>query len=652
VPEAVDAAIAKALAAKVEDRWARSAEFAGAMGLGEARRTSSLGDWIRRPAHRRWMVVGGVILALGALTFSWGDDDSPAWASTVVPARHAATTSDAARAYAAARTALAAGREQEALRGFDDAVRRAPGFAEAALWRAQVAQWFPEPNAERWKEYAKTLAGAASLRGGDSLHAVGLVALANGRYVESCDAFSSLVRADSSSFVGWFGLGECSRLDERVIPDETSPSRWRFRAQWSDAQRAYRRAIELSPTGLPMPMFERALAVSQIRAEALRRGMDSMGTSRFSGFPRLVGGRVSYAAFPLAELMSGASFVLDSTFSDALDQERQYQFEIAESQSLRDSVSSRPHEVLAEILELRGQVNTGDGLGRSAERSLARAKALAPTDARVRLSATEARLLLKAGRYAEARRLADSVATRAVARTAADARWLAGLATISGLEKQASRFLAQSLSTEERQRSEFGAPLSPELVTALADLTVSVDFGRCDSTVTAGFRNVAFLVESQVDAAKITEMKRSVLSNLLARSLPCYRSVGADLPLEEPSWLPELARRALRSDAQGVARELDRIRDVRSAGRTAYVTFDAVLLEAWAMATVGDSVGATAHLDRAFAALPAATPGVMRDVAQPAALVRSMTLRARLAASAGDHASETRWRGYAKSLWT
>jgi tetratricopeptide (TPR) repeat protein len=648
VPDAVDAAIAKALSATPEDRWQRAADFSGAIALHRDGRPAP--GWRRHAVRTGALVLGAALVALGMLKVRRGDD-GVAWASaSVVPERLSTTTSQAARAFDDAREALGRGRYPEALAGFDRAAQMDPRFSEAALWRTQVAQWHLEgASRAHWRDRAASLPGLRWPRGPDSLHAAALVSLAAERFEAACEAFSRIVRDDSSSFVGWFGLGECRRLDDGVIPDPSSPSGWRFRGTWHEARRAYRRALLLSPRGLPAPLFERALSVSRVRAEVLRPGLDSTRRIRFTGFPRLEGGEVGYSAFPLGELMSGR--VLDQSFSEALDRERQYQLDLAELQAARDSTAWRPHEVIAEILELRGQVNAGEGLGQSAERSLARARSRATPDVAVRLSTTETRLLLKAGRLVEARRIADSVARHGVATTTDDARWLAGLATLSGHDTLAARFLAQSLSTEERQRSEYGVAMSPALATAVAELTTAIAFGRCDSVVTNRFKQVAFLVESQFDAARVHATQRLLLADPLTNGVPCYRAAGTRLPIDDLSWVSEPVRSAAIGDSASVARRMEGIRRVRTAGRTAYVTFDAILAEAWAIATSGDSTGAGVHLDLAFAALPAATPGLTRDVWQPAALVRAMLYRALLAESSGHSAAAQRWSASASALW-
>src|SRR3989449_3143035 len=133
-----------------------------------------------------------------------------------------------------------------------EAFRRAvgldPDYPQATLWLAQVMEWAGEPAAT-WRVYAATAAtGADRLSSLDRLAAAGLLALADRRYEQACQRYQLLARKDSASFAGWFGLGECRRLDHLVVRDAASRSGWRFRSSYQQAVVAYTRALQVAPS--------------------------------------------------------------------------------------------------------------------------------------------------------------------------------------------------------------------------------------------------------------------------------------------------------------------------------------------------------------------------------------------------------------------
>jgi hypothetical protein len=73
--------------------------------------------------------------------------------------------------------------------------------------------------------------------------------------------------------------------------------------------------------------------------------------------------------------------------------------------------------------------------------------------------------------------------------------------------------------------------------------------------------------------------------------------------------------------------------------------------EASLRASVGDASGAIRHLDYVLTALPTLGTFAVREEAQAAALGRALTLRAELAAAAGDSATAARRARQALTLW-
>src|SRR5258707_94698 len=60
--------------------------------------------------------------------------------------------------------------------------------------------------------------------------AAALLHMASGQFPAACRLYDELRHADPHDFAATFGLGECVRRDEVVVPDAHSPTGWRFRA--------------------------------------------------------------------------------------------------------------------------------------------------------------------------------------------------------------------------------------------------------------------------------------------------------------------------------------------------------------------------------------------------------------------------------------
>ena len=78
---------------------------------------------------------------------------------------------------------------------------------------------------------------------------------------------------------------------------------------------------------------------------------------------------------------------------------------------------------------------------------------------------------------------------------------------------------------------------------------------------------------------------------------------------------------------------------------------DAVLQYSWLRSEIGDSAGAAAFLDNALRGLSRAPTTMLMTAVIPAALVRSMLLRASLARAMNDLPTEEKWKRAARELW-
>ena len=90
--------------------------------------------------------------------------------------------------------------------------------------------------------------------------------------------------------------------------------------------------------------------------------------------------------------------------------------------------------------------------------------------------------------------------------------------------------------------------------------------------------------------------------------------------------------------------------DLASAMPGGSIPFSLVWMESHVRLAVGDTTGAVTQLDRVLTSLRTQDV-LLTTMTQAGALLRSMALRAELAAAAGDTATARRWAGMVATLW-
>ena len=129
----------------------------------------------------------------------------------------------------------------------DRAVSLDSSFSRGYLWLAQQRSWEGR-EAQDWVVLAdRALRDTSALTPIERLMGRGLAFLGRARYPDACNIYNTLTHVDTLSFAGWYGLGECNRLDRVVVADARSPSRWSFRASLQQAVTSYVRAFQLIP---------------------------------------------------------------------------------------------------------------------------------------------------------------------------------------------------------------------------------------------------------------------------------------------------------------------------------------------------------------------------------------------------------------------
>ena len=128
-------------------------------------------------------------------------------------------------------------------------------------------------------------------------------ALGRGDAPRACATWGALTASDPFDFTAWFGLGNCLRRDEAVVPDRASPSGWRFRTSYHRAALAYQRALQLRPAihrSLVAGSYESVRSLLKTSSSALRRGRSQTTDSTlFAARPSWQGDTLAYVPYPL-----------------------------------------------------------------------------------------------------------------------------------------------------------------------------------------------------------------------------------------------------------------------------------------------------------------------------------------------------------------
>jgi serine/threonine protein kinase len=653
VPESIEAAIEKALARSPADRWATVSELGEALRAcaKDGSRTSRTPTIKFRRSSLTRAAIGTVIAALviaGIIAWSRG---------------HRSGFENAQRA-------LGAWDLETAESQLRKAVRSDGNDARSQLWLAQILMLRGAPPAQ-WKPYS-LFAGdhATELTPTERSRAAALISLASGNYPDACKRMAQLVGTESrrdSDFTATLALADCLRKDPTVVTDSTSPSGYRFQSSYHLADSLYEALLERHPNtpaayAVIMPRLEQVLTIDKSN---YRKG-DGQGSSRgrFIALPKLVSDTLAHTPYPIAG--SGAPW--RTRDADAIDaaiaRNRQRLRAIARAWSAAAPSDSRPHGVLSRILEANGELT---GSATSALEELRRARALTSTTlqepkerylTQLRLGIDQVRLYLRLNRFDMVGPLADSLlALQKPDRLDEDSEdaaldLLAPLALLRGRPLQVIQW-------RQRASGDF-LVLLPSGQVATLPAAVSADAfalqeyadagGPADSILSLADR-ISGKIAAVVPPAQVEGMRNGALMRPLTLAAPVIGPAPAAKlgPTMDPFVV------ALRAFAErNIPRTraaLDSLAALHADFAPAEITMDAIYLESWLRAQIGDSARASSQLDMALGGLSAALPSILRSPALAASLVRVMALRAELAAAAKQRDVAIRWANAVIQLW-
>jgi len=560
--------------------------------------------------------------------------------------------------YDSAHGALAVWDLDRAARLFRTAVSLDPNYGPAHLWLAQTQSWQGvEPSA--WREDAIAgLRAQPPLSSAERVWATGLVALAEERYPDACRQFEMMIRRDTLDFRGWFGRAECRARDRLVIKDQSSPSGWRFRSSYQSAINDYQRALLLVPSvhrAFKGAAFERLTQYLFAEPNVVRLGHgEGPNPMRFAGVPGLQADTIIIVPGPFEELRDPKRAVAIDQLLAAVSHNRELLRRITGSWVAAFPKSPAAIESEARALELVGELSSTQTASDSALGKYRSARRLAtdPTD-NLSLAVSELRVLLKLERFADAKRLADSLLAQTATVTVEGAPLLAGVAALTGRAALAATLMQRGAGTMEIW-SPAGQPLTvplPLRETASA-LEAYSALGAPSDSIQAVVRRIHRQLGTLVQGVDRDQAARAILPRSLALAAPAPVLAGQASTLSGADYLLDLQLASYAGDTAAVRAGLQRLAKLRTGFRPGDIAIEVTLQEAMLQLVLGDSLAAARRLDGVLQALPSFGEDLVGRVQQAGALVRIMKLRAELAARTGEHDVARRWTTPVVTLWS
>ncbi len=576
--------------------------------------------------------------------------------SLILPAAHepvaasglAGTHSiNAWRSYDSAHSALAEWDLDGAAAGFRTALTRDPKYALAHLWLAQTMDWQGE-DASSWRDdVAASLEPGGGLPPSETDRAQALLSLAEGRYQDACKQYDAMVKRDTLDFQGWYGRGECKRMDRAVIRDAKSPGGFRFRASYHAALGDYERALKIVPSthrAFRGAAFSRLGRLFYIQTNRIRPGvLENTDSVIVGAFPSLQGDSLAFVPFPLLQLAQNDAVAFPASTPAAVARNQTRLGRVAAEWARAFPNSSAALTTLGRAFELQGRLDGPDSAQGWALATYHRARGVTgDTASRLEAGLGEVRVLIKLGQYAKARTVADSLLASSNQADGTTAGWLAGLAALTGRP-----YLAADLARRAGPNEEFATTGGDELKlpatikgTALAYLTLAAFQVPVDS-MRAVDRRLLTQIETGIEKRGRAAAVNATIA--IPRAL-AYPALGPGMTYQGNIGAYHLLRlqaEMLRGDTAAV-REL--IAGPTTTGRTllpSEVPLYIVLRESQLLLTLGDTVEARAKLEQSLSSLPSTGLELVgalphASIPEAAALPLALSLAAELAGSRGD----------------
>ncbi|MEO8140873.1 MAG: hypothetical protein ABI742_14565, partial [Gemmatimonadota bacterium] len=442
-----------------------------------------------------------------------------------------------------------------------------------------------------------------------------------------------------------------------VLQDAKSPSGWRFRSSYHGAISDYRKALTLIPSShraFKGAAFDRLSRMFFAEPNLVRRGTRAdAAAAEFVAFPSLAGDTLAFVPFPREGLNDSRRMAYPAPDLAAVEAGRRALRGLAAEWARSFPASPIALEAEAQAFERTGDVAGDHTLPDSALLRYREARKLAADpDDRIRLAASELRVLVKQGQFAAAAQFADSLLDAAPASGGESAGLLSGAAALVGRADLAAD-LARRAAGDAVVWGADGRVLQVPLAlreTALAYEALSAVGGPADSLMRLrdrASRQLQGLVGQSARAA----VEGALLDRSYALQYPGPGSVPLTRRPHPTDYLLEMQGALRGGDTVSVRQWLNEIGERRRDFRPVDVALEGVYQESLSALALGDTAAVVARLDAVLGALPTASSDLTGRVASAGSLVRAMMLRARLAAIAGDRITAKKWATPVTLLW-
>jgi hypothetical protein len=560
---------------------------------------------------------------------------------------------DAWLAFADGQAALKRWKLETAEQAFQIALAIDPQYSDAALWLAQVQDWLGQPF-DAWRRTAAIAeAGGAALGPKERSMVAGLLALAEARFPQACDAYRQIVTRDTTDFIGWYGLGECRYRDSLVLRDPGSPSQWRFRSSYRAGADAYARALRLVPSSFQAfgdQAFARLTHLLLTETNYFREGFAaSPDTTRFGAFASLNHDTLAFVPYPLDRALSDLSIFPSST-AEAVRRNRETLHDLTDAWIQAFPASPAVLETHALVLEMLQAVTPAGSARRSALDAVRLSRQLTHDSTQaLRLAVMEARLRLKLEDFAGARAILDSELSEITDSRPEFAALLTGPALLLGHVHQAARLAPTGFADS---MMEFAIKVGRPVMDPAWSLLVYASAGRPRDSIVTLRRRVEARIDTYVAPERRAQTRAGTLDFAAAETFPDYGVTDRHREHTGRNYLLRSQYYAAKGDAQAARAILDSLWTARREWRASSLSIDGSFMEASLYASFGDTTTAVRILDDALEGMLNLDPLTLNWITLPSSLMRAMVLRARLAAALGDRATAAKWGSAVVTLWS
>ena len=532
----------------------------------------------------------------------------------------------------------------------DLAARYDSAFARSELWLAQVRLWRQRP-ADTWT-YLVTRADArrSTLGPRDQAALEALSALSRGDIRAGCALWERLAVVEATDFAGWYGAASCESLDDAIVRDARSASGWRFRSSYQHATTMFRRAFQILPavhrefrttwfSGLDGVLFT---SPSQLRFGVAVRP----DTGVFAAYPSWDerGDSLVFVPYRLQDVEAGMPVTYPGSHRDAIQHQRELMLRIGTTWRAAFPASADALLSVAIALDKLSDPRALDSL------RVAQTLAVTP-DERLRIGIARVwvhvKYALPAGdviALQRARALADSLLRANADVPPAAAEAMASIAMLSGHPMRAVHYAQSAPGSVDKA-------VSAQVISVATAMQILAASGAPADTVQRLEREADALITRSSVSTEQLGVRERFIGRAATLAFPAYRSPLLAVLAQSGDALAAAQEHWSRGDTSATRHALEKLATDRRALPAEYLKLETLLPEAALFGAMGEIRQAMARLAPTLDAVTSVDLEALRSPVGAAMLVRSVAMRAELAARLGDRVGAARWARAFLALW-